>query len=156
MTYPKDQGRNAHGRRIHEVARWWDPRTWLAFIYWGLRTVFTGFSLSGDDLASWKAVTAIMIFEFFAMVGVTNAAAVFLGHRLMEKDSSFIFFVGCAAVLVNMPALLGKNKRWNALSAEFDGYSRPARVVGEILVVLMVVGVIIGANLFAAAERHLP
>lgn len=62
-----------------------------------------------------------------------------------------------AVAIVNIPALLGKkNERWTRLSAEFDGYSAPIRVVGATLVVLLVVGVIIVANLLAVARRHLP
>ena len=120
------------------TARWWDPRTWLAFMFWELRTI-SG-AISDDGLADWKATGIIVVFEILAIVGLTNATAVYLGRRLIDKGSPFIFLVAFAVAIVNTPAILGKRKRWDRLSAEFEGYSRTIRIVGGFAVVLLVVG----------------
>jgi len=135
-------------------ARWWDPRTWLAFMFWELRTIAR--AISDDGLADWKATGTIVIFEILAIVGLTNAAAVYLGRRLIDKGSPFIFLVSFAVAIVNTPAILGKRKRWDRLSAEFEGYSPTIRIVGGFVVVLLVVGAIIVAGHFGAAQRLLP
>ena len=135
-------------------ARWWDPRTWLAFMFWELRTIAR--AISDDGLADWKATGTIVIFEILAIVGLTNAAAVYLGRRLIDKGSPFIFLVGFAVAIVNTPAILGKRKRWDRLSAQFEGYSPTIRIVGGFVVVLLVVGAIIVAGHFGAAQRLLP
>jgi hypothetical protein len=134
--------------------RWWDPRTWLAFMFWELRTIYA--ALGGASSSDWKATVVIAVFEILAIVGLTNAAAVYLGRRLIDKGSPFIFLVGFAVALVNTPALLGKHKRWDRLGEEFETYSTPIRVVGGIAVVLLVVGAIIVAGHFGAAQRTLP
>lgn len=135
-------------------ARWWDPRTWLAFMYWELRSIAR--AISDDGLWDWKAIVTIVIFEILAIVGLTNATAVYLGRRLIDKGSPFIFLVGFAVALVNTPAMMGKHRRWDRLSEEFETYSTPIRVVGGIAVVLVVVGAIIVAGHFGAAQRFLP
>ena len=106
--------------------------------------------------ADWKATGTIVIFEILAIVGLTNAAAVYLGRRLIDKGSPFIFLVAFAVAIVNTPAILGKRKRWDRLSAEFEGYSPTIRIVGGFVVVLLVVGAIIVAGHFGAAQRLLP
>ena len=136
------------------TARWWDPRTWLAFMFWELRTIAR--AISDDGLADWKATGTIVIFEILAIVGLTNAAAVYLGRRLIDKGSPFIFLVGFAVAIVNTPAILGKRKRWDRLSAQFEGYSPTIRIVGGFVVVLLVAGAIIVAGHFGAAQRLLP
>ena len=135
-------------------AHWWDPRTWLAFMYWELRTISA--AISSDGLSDWKAVATIVVFEILVIVGLTNAAAVYLGHRLIDKGSPFIFLVGLAIVVINGPAAVGKHKRWDRLSTEFESYSRPVRIVGGIVVVLLVVAAILVAGHFGAAQHLLP
>jgi hypothetical protein len=135
-------------------ARWWDPRTWLAFMFWELRTIAR--AISDDGLSEWKATGTIVIFEVLAIVGLTNAAAVYLGRRLIDRGSPFIFLVAFGVAIVNTPAILGKHKRWDQLSSEFEGYSRVIRIVGGFAVVLLVVGAIIVAGYFGAAQRLLP
>lgn len=158
MTYPEaPKGNKLCDGRISmamRTARWWDPRTWLAFMFWELRTIFAAFS--DDGLADWKAAAVIALFEFLAIVGITNATAVYLGRRLIEKGSSFIFLVGLAVAIINTPAILGNHRRWNRLSTEFASYSAPTRIVGRIAVVLLVVGAISVAGYFGAAQSHLP
>jgi uncharacterized membrane protein YhaH (DUF805 family) len=135
-------------------ARWWDPRTWFAFMFWELRTIAR--AISDDSLSDWKAIGTIVIFEILAIVGLANAAAVYLGRRLIDKGSPFIFLVAFAVAIVNTPAILGKRKRWDRLSAEFEGYSRTIRIVGGFAVVLLIVAAIIVAGHFGAAQRLLP
>ena len=135
-------------------ARWWDPRTWLAFMFWELRTIAR--AISDDGLGDWKATGTIVIFEILAIVGLTNAAAVYLGRRLIDKGSPFIFLVAFAVAIVNTPAILDKRKRWDRLSAEFEGYSPTIRIVGGFAVVLLIVAAIIVAGHFGAAQRLLP
>jgi uncharacterized membrane protein YhaH (DUF805 family) len=123
-------------------------------MFWELRTIAR--AISDDGLADWKATGTIVIFEILAIVGLTNAAAVYLGRRLIDKGSPFIFLVAFAVAIVNTPAILGKRKRWDRLSAEFEGYSPTIRIVGGFVVVLLVVGAIIVAGHFGAAQRLLP
>jgi hypothetical protein len=140
--------------RVRRRAQWWDPRTWLAFMYWELRTIFA--AIAGDSWSDWKAIVVIVLFEFLAIVGLTDAAAVHLGRRLIDKGSPFIALVGIGVALVNTPAILGERKRWDKLSAEFESYSAAIRVVGGFAVVLLVVAAIIVAGHFGAAQRYLP
>jgi hypothetical protein len=135
-------------------AHWWDPRTWLAFVFWELRSIF---AVVGDRRQSeWKAILVMVAVEFFAIVGLTNAAAVYLDRRLIDKGSPFIFLVAFAVAIANTPAVLGKHRHWDRLSTEFEGYSTLTRVVGGIVVVLLVIGSVIVAGHFGAAQRSLP
>lgn len=134
-------------------ARWWDPRTWLAFMFWELRTIFA--AISNDSLSEWKAAVSIVVFEIVAIVGLTNATAVYLGRRLIQKGSPFIFLVGFAVAIVNTPALIGRFKRWNRLSKEFESYSSRARIAGGIAVTLIFIGAVVCAGYFGVAQRHL-
>jgi hypothetical protein len=135
-------------------ARWWDPRTWLAFMFWELRTIAR--AISSDGLSDWKATGIIVVFEILAIVGLTDAAAVYLGRRLIDKGSPFVFVVAFAVAIVNTPAILGKHERRDKLSAEFEAYSPAIRIVGGFAVVVLVVGAIIVAGHFGAAQRFLP
>ena len=136
------------------TAHWWDPRTWLAFMFWELRTIFSAFA--DDGLSDWKSTAVIVVFEILAIVGLTNAAAVYLGHRLIDKGSPFIFLVAIAIAITNTPGILSKHRRWNELGTEFASYSAPTRIVGGIAVVLLVIGSIVVAGHFGAAQRNLP
>jgi hypothetical protein len=113
-------------------------------------------AISDDGLSDWKATAVIVVFEFLAIVGLTEAAAVYLGRRLIDKGSPFIFLVGFAVAIINTPAIVGKHRRWNRLSTEFASYSAPTRIVGGMVVVLLIVGAIIIAGHFGAAQRNLP
>jgi len=136
------------------TAQWWDPRTWLAFMFWELRTIFA--AISSDGLSDWKAIAVIVVFEIIAIVGLTNSAAVYLGRRLIDKGSPFIFLVGFAIAAVNTPAIVGKHKRWDRLCTEFASYSASTRIIGGVAVVLLVVAAIVVSGYFGAAQRHLP
>jgi hypothetical protein len=136
------------------TARWWDPRTWLAFMFWELRTI-SG-AISNDGLADWKATGIIVVFEILAIVGLTNATAVYLGRRLIDKGSPFIFLVAFAVAFINVPAALGKFRRWHRLGKEFESYSKPTRIAGGIVVVLLFIGAIVCAGYFGEAQRNLP
>ncbi len=136
------------------TARWWDPRTWLAFMFWELRTIFA--AISDDRLSDWKATVIIIVFEILAIVGLTDATAVYVGRRLIDKGSPFIFLVGFAVALVNTPTLIWRSKRWHVLSKEFESYSRPVRIAGGIAVTVLYVGAIVFAGYFGVAQRDLP
>ncbi len=136
------------------TARWWDPRTWLAFMFWELRTIFAAFS--DDDLSDWKATAVIVVFEIVAIVGLTNAAAVYLGRKLIEKGGPFIFLVGFAVVIINTPAMLSNHRRWKTLGTEFATYSAPIRIVGGIAVLLLVAVAIVAVGYFGEAQLNLP
>lgn len=135
-------------------AQWWDPRTWLAFMFWELRTIFA--AIRNDDLSDWKATVVIVLVEICAIIGLTDAAAVYLGRRLIDNSSPIVFLVAFAVALVNTLAALGKNRRSNRLSREFESYPAPIRIGGGIAVVLLVIVAIIAAGHFGAAQRHLP
>lgn len=136
------------------TARWWDPRTWLAFMFWELRTIAE--AVSDDGLSDWKATGTIVIFEILAIVGLTDATSVYLGRRLIDKGSSFVILVAFAVAFINTPAALGKFGRWHRLGKEFDSYSKPARIAGGIVVVLLFIGAIVCAGYFGKAQRALP
>ena len=76
------------------LAQWWDPRTWLAFMFWELRTIAG--AVSNDGLSDWKATATIVIFEILAIVGLTDATSVYLGRRLIDKGSPFVYLVAFA------------------------------------------------------------
>ena len=136
------------------TARWWDPRTWLAFMFWELRTIAE--AVSNDGLSDWKATGTIVVFEILAIVGLTDAASVYLGRRLIDKGSPFVFLVAFAVAFINIPAALGKFKRWHRFRKEFESYSKSTRIAGGILVVLLFIGAIIWAAYFGEAQRNLP
>ena len=114
------------------------------------------FRSSDDDLSDWKATAVIVVFEVIATVGLTNAAAVYLGRKLIDKRSPFIFLVGFAVIIINTPAMLSKHRRWKALSTEFATYSAPIRIVGGIAVLLLVAVAIVAVGCFGEAQLHLP
>jgi hypothetical protein len=87
-------------------------------MFWELRTIAR--AVSDDGLSDWKATGTIVIFGILAIVGLTNALAVYLGRRLIDKGSPFIFLVAFAVAIFNTPAALGKFRRWNRLGKEFE------------------------------------
>jgi hypothetical protein len=113
-------------------------------MFWELRTIAK--SLSDDGLSDWKATGTIVIFEILAIVGLTNATAVFLGRKLIAKGSPFILEVAFAVVLINTPAALGNFRRWHRLVREFDSYSKPIRFLGGVLVVMLFICAIVCAG----------
>ena len=137
-----------------QCAHWWDPRTWIAFAFWELRTIFA--AIRDDGLSEWKATVVIVVAEIFTIVGLTNAVAVYLGRRLIYGSSPYILVVGVVVGLANLKAVFGKNKRWNRLSAEFENYSKPVRIGGGWAVVLLIILAIVVSGLFAEAQLHLP
>lgn len=144
-------------RKIESLARgahWWDPRTWLGFMFWELRTMFA--AVRNDGQSDWKATVIIVVFEILAIFGLTDAVSVSLGHRIIDKGSPFLYLVGFAIVIANTPAILGKHLHWDRLSAEFETYPTFVRVGGGIAVVLLVVAGIILSGHFVVAMRDLP
>jgi hypothetical protein len=125
----------------------------MAFMFWELQRIFA--AIGGDVLSEWKAAVSIAIFEILAIVGLTNATAVYLGRRLIDQGSPFIFLVVFGVGLINAPAMMGKFKRWHRLRTEFEGYSAPARIAGGVVVVLLYVGAIVCAGHFGVAQRNL-
>jgi hypothetical protein len=123
-------------------------------MFWELRTISS--AISSDGLSDWKATGIIVVFEILAIVGLTNATAVYLGRRLIDKGSPFIFIVAFAVAIANTPAILGKHKRWDKLSMEFESYSKPTRIAGGIVVVVLFIGAIVCAGYFGEAQRLLP
>lgn len=135
-------------------ARWWDPRTWFAFAFWELRTIFA--AIRDDGWSDWKATVVIIVVEILGIVALTGAASVYLGRRLIDQSSSYVYILPLALVLLNLKAVLGKNKRWNRLSREFESYPAPIRLGGGWAVVLLTFLMIFVASHFAVAQRHLP
>jgi hypothetical protein len=81
------------------AARWWDPRTWLAFAFWELRTIFKGYS--GDGLADWKATGVIMVVETLGLGAITSAWAVYHERRLIDHS---IYIMALAVFILNVVA----------------------------------------------------
>lgn len=136
------------------TAQWWDPRTWLTFMVWQWRTIFA--AIYNDGWSDWKATVVVASFEFLAIVGLTNAVSVYFSWRLTDKLRSFDFLVGFAIALVNTPALLGKHKRLDRLSKEFESYSAPIRIAGGIAAFVLVCAAVFVAARFGGAQRLLP
>jgi len=101
-------------------AQWWDPRTWMAFAYWELKTIFA--AISDDGWSDWKATTILLALELLAMAALTDAVSVIRGHKLIYRSSPFIYIVPAILILLNLKAILGKNESWNRLSTSFENY----------------------------------
>jgi hypothetical protein len=102
------------------------------------------------------AMVVIVVFEVLAILGLTDAASVYLGHRLINKGSPGTFLVGFAIVIANIPAIMGKHRHWDKLSAEFKAYPAFIRIGGGIAVILLIAAGIILSGHFLAAQRDLP
>jgi hypothetical protein len=113
-------------------------------------------AVRNDGQSDWKAMVIIVVFEILAMFALTDAAAVYLRYRFIDKGSPFTFLVGFAIAIANTPAILGKHPHWDRLSAEFETYPAFVRVGGAIGVVLLVVAGIILSGDFVTALRDLP
>lgn len=133
-------------------ARWWDPRTWLAFAHWELRTIFNAYS--NDGLSDLKAAAVIGMVEILAFGAVTSAWSVYHGRRLI--DHSTIYLVALIVAVLNSRVAFGRSKRWHRLYKDFDSYPAPIRIGGGVVVAVLVVLTIIAAGHFGAAYSHLP
>lgn len=131
------QKRRCHCRRTHilifdkrrmngQSARWWDPRTWLAFVFWELRTIFNAYS--NDGLSDLKAAAVIGMVEILAFGAITSAWSVYHGRRVV--DHSTIYIVALIVALLNAGTAFGGNKPWQRLYKEFEGYSAFIRIGG--------------------------
>lgn len=135
-------------------AHWWDPRTWLAFAFWELRTIFA--AVRDDGWSDWKATLVIIAVEILGIGALPDAISVYMGRRIFDESIPFLFIVAFVVAILNTKALIGKNKRWNRLSTEFESYSRPIRIGGGWAVVLLVILTIIAFGHFGQAQRYLP
>jgi hypothetical protein len=133
------------------AAKWWDPRTWLAFAFWELRTIFKGYS--GDGLSDWKATGVIMAVETLGLGAITSAWSVYHERRLIDH---YIYIVALGVFILNVGAGWGGNKRWQRLYREFESYPKPIRIAGGVVVVALIVLTVIAASHFGAAYSHLP
>jgi hypothetical protein len=157
MTYLGTNEQQSRDKRIGmamRTARWWDPRTWLAFMFWELRTMFA--AVRDDGQSDWKAMIIIVIFEILAMFALTDAAAVYLGRRFIDKGSPLIYLLAFAIAVLNTPAIVGKHRHWDRLGTEFEGYPTFIRLGGAIAVVLLIAAAIFLSGHFGAAVRLLP
>lgn len=134
-------------------AQWWDPRTWLAFMFWELRTIFA--AIRDDGWSDWKAAVVITVVEILGVGALTDAVSVYLGRSLIDRSNPYLYIFPLVVALLNTKAALGKNKRCR-LSTEFESYSAPIRIGGGWTVVLLVLLTIIAAGHFAVAQRLLP
>jgi hypothetical protein len=67
-----------------------------------------------------------------------------------------VYRVAFAVATINIPAALGKFKRWQRLGKEFESYSKPTRIAGGIVAVLLFIGAIVCAGYFGEAQSNLP
>jgi hypothetical protein len=132
-------------------AQWWDPRTWLAFAFWELHTIFKGYS--GDGMAAWNATGIMIVVEILGIGALTSAWAVYHERRLIDH---YIYMVALVVLVLNVGAAWGGNKRWQRLRKEFESYPRPIKIGGGVVVVALIVLTIIAVNYFGAAYSHLP
>jgi hypothetical protein len=135
-------------------SQWLDPRTWMAFAHWEVRTIFA--AISDDGLSDWKAAVIITALELLGMAALTDALSVYLGRRLIHKSSPYLYLVGFLLIVLNIKGILGKDGRWNRLNSEFESYSAPVRLGGGWAVVLLAILTVIAFGYFGDAQRHLP
>jgi hypothetical protein len=133
------------------AAKWWDPRTWLAFAFWELRTIFKGYS--GDGMSEWKATGVIIVVEFLGLGALTSAWSIYHERRLPDH---YMYIVAVAVFILNVGAAWGGNRRWQRLSREFESYPKPIRIGGGVVVVALIILTVIAASHFGAAYSHLP
>jgi hypothetical protein len=132
-------------------ARWWDPRTWFAFAFWELRTIFKGYY--DDGLSEWKATGVMIVVEILALGALTSAWSVYHQRRLVDH---YIYLVALLVVILNVGAALGGNKHRRRLCNEFEGYPKLIRIGGGAVVVALIILTVIAINYFGAAYSHLP
>jgi hypothetical protein len=133
------------------AAKWWDPRTWLAFVFWELRTIFKGYS--GDGLSDWKATGVIIVVQILGLGAITDAWAVYHERRLIDHS---IYIIALAVLMLNVGAAWGGNKRWQRLFRDFESYPKPIKIGGGVVVVALIVLTVGAASHFGAAYSHLP
>ena len=119
-----------------------------------MRTIFA--AISDDGLSDWKATVIITALELLGIAALTDALSVYLGRRLIHTSSPYLYLIGFLLILLNIKGVLGKNKRWNRLTSEFEKYSAPVRIGGGWAVVLIAILTVIAAGHFGEAQRHLP
>jgi hypothetical protein len=134
-----------------QPAKWWDPRTWLAFAYWELRTILKGYS--GDDLSDWQATGVIIVVEFLGLGALTSAWSIYHERRLPDH---YMFIVAMAVLILNVGAAWGGNKRRQRLCREFECYPKPIKIAGGVVVVALIILTVAAAGHFGAAYSHLP
>ena len=126
----------------------------MAFAFWELRTIFA--AIRDDGWSDWKATLVIIALEILGIGTLPDAISVYMGHRIIDESIPLLFIVALVVALLNIKALIGKNKRWNRLSGEFESYSKPIRIGGGWAVVLLVIVTIVAFGHFGEALRHLP
>ena len=103
-----------------------------------------------------KPVAVTMtVAEILTIAALLDAISVYIGHRLGDR-SVILIVVGFVIASLNLRTALGKNKILNALRAQFEIYSLPARISGAIVVILLIVLSAIAAGLLGEAVSHLP
>jgi hypothetical protein len=132
------------------------PLKVLSFVYWELDIFFKIFSIGGS--VEWKVMTALGVAQMCAAIALCGCLELFLGHR--ESNLGSYWKVGVVALAVaiygaNYRALITKQK-WSQFKAEFESYSRFARVTGCVLVVAGVIAAIVGVLVVLSAVRQLP
>jgi hypothetical protein len=132
-------------------AKWWDPRTWLAFAFWELRTILKGYQ--GDDLADWSATGFLIVVEILGLGALSSAWSVYHERRLSDH---YMLPVTLGVLILNIGAAWGGNKRWQRLHKEFESYPMPIKIGGGVVVVALVVLTVMAAGHFGAAYSHLP
>jgi hypothetical protein len=133
------------------AAKWWDPRTWLAFAFWVLRTILKGYQ--GDDMADWSATGFLIVVEILGLGALTSAWAVYHERRLTDH---YMFPVTLVVLVLNVGAAWGGSKRRQRLHKEFESYPMPIKIGGGVVVVSLIVLTVIAVNYFGAAYSHLP
>jgi hypothetical protein len=123
-------------------------------MFWELRTMFA--AIRNDGQSDWKAMAIIVVFEIAVMFALTDAAAAYLGHRVIDKGSPIIYLVGFAIAVANTPAIVGKHRHWDKLGIEFDSYPTFIRIGGGIAVILLVLAAIFLSGHFGGIVRLLP
>jgi uncharacterized membrane protein YidH (DUF202 family) len=132
-------------------AHWWDPRTWLAFAFWELRTILKGYQ--GDDMADWSATGFLIVVEILGLGALSSAWSVYHERRLIDHD---LLLITLGVLILNVGAAWGGNKRRQRLHREFESYPMPIKIGGGVVVVALIVLTVMAASHFGAAYSRLP
>jgi hypothetical protein len=132
-------------------AKWWDPRTWLAFAFWELRTILKGYQ--GEEMADWSATGFLIVVEILALGALSSAWSVYHEQRLIDH---YIYTVALVVLVLNVGTAWGGSKRWQRLRREFESYPKQIRIGGGVVVVTLIILTVIAVNYFGAAYSHLP
>jgi hypothetical protein len=114
------------------------PRKVLAFAYWELRR--TIIAISGNEWADSRAMALLVLIVIGLTLITLNFCSFIAGRELipLHGSRSTIFVLGVPAIIVVWLVFEVQHKnRWKQYEHEFEGYSKPARTIGGVVMVAL-------------------